>query len=113
MLAPARAAILADADPASINEALAAGAALDISELYAYLDRSRGERRRPTSGWDSLTPTELDVVTRATTGLSNSEIGKQMFISPGTVKTHLAHVYVKLNVANRTELTAALARRPR
>ena len=36
-----------------------------------------------------------------------------MFISAGTVKTHLAHVYVKLHVANRTELTAALARRSR
>ena len=81
--------------------------------MLAYIDRARGERKRPSSGWDSLTPTELDVVTRAATGLSNSEIGKQMFISAGTVKTHLAHVYVKLHVANRTELTAALARRSR
>ncbi len=110
-VAPDRAKTLAEADPATTNEALAAGAALDLDELLTYIDRARGDRKRPSSGWDSLTPTELEVVTRAATGLSNSEIGKQMFIGAGTVKTHLAHVYVKLNVANRTELTAALARR--
>ncbi len=111
LVARDRAAIIAQADPATFDEALAAGAALDLDELLAYIDRARGDRKRPSSGWDSLTPTELDVVTRAATGSSNAEIGKQMFISAGTVKTHLAHVYVKLNVANRTELTAALARR--
>jgi DNA-binding NarL/FixJ family response regulator len=45
------------------------------------------------------------------TGLSNREIGEQMFISAGTVITHLAHVYAKLDRASRTEVTAALARR--
>ena len=71
------------------------------------------ERKRPNSVWDSLTPTELDVVARAAKGLSNREIGEQMFISAGTVKTHLAHVFAKLDVANRTELTAAHARADR
>ena len=92
---------------------MTAGRSLQLDELVAYVQRARGERKRPNSVWDSLTPTELDVVARAAKGLSNPEIGEQMFISAGTVKTHLAHVYGKLHVANRTELTAALARRRR
>jgi DNA-binding NarL/FixJ family response regulator len=37
-------------------------------------------------------------------GLSNPEVGRRLFMSRGTVKTHLSHVYAKLGVANRTEL---------
>jgi DNA-binding NarL/FixJ family response regulator len=37
-------------------------------------------------------------------GLNNPEIGSRLFMSRGTVKTHLSHVYAKLGVANRTEL---------
>jgi DNA-binding NarL/FixJ family response regulator len=37
-------------------------------------------------------------------GLSNPEIGSRLFMSRGTVKTHLSHIYAKLGVANRTEL---------
>ena len=41
--------------------AWAEGAALSTSEAIAYAQRGRGERKRPTSGWASLTPTERDV----------------------------------------------------
>jgi hypothetical protein len=44
------------------NAAWAAGAVLSIDEAIAYAQRGRGERKRPASGWASLTPTELDVV---------------------------------------------------
>jgi DNA-binding NarL/FixJ family response regulator len=37
-------------------------------------------------------------------GLTNPEIGTRLFMSRGTVKTHLSHVYAKVGVANRTEL---------
>jgi hypothetical protein len=40
----------------------AAGAAMSPEEAIAYAQRGRGERRRLTTGWGSLTPTELDVV---------------------------------------------------
>jgi DNA-binding CsgD family transcriptional regulator len=62
-------------------------------------------------GWASLTPTELDVVRLVAEGLTNPEIGRRLFIAPGTVKTHLAHVFAKLDVANRAALAAQVARR--
>jgi predicted ATPase/DNA-binding CsgD family transcriptional regulator/class 3 adenylate cyclase len=96
-------------------ETRAEGARLTLDEAVAYVRRARGSRRRPASGWGSLTPTELDVVRLVVDGLSNPEIGSRLFMSRGTVKTHLAHVYAKLGVANRTELatrtSARVARR--
>jgi ATP/maltotriose-dependent transcriptional regulator MalT len=84
----------------------AAGSRMSIDEAVAYVRRGRGPRGRPRTGWASLTPTELDVVRLVAEGLSNPGIGNRLFISRGTVKTHLSHVYAKLGVANRTELAA-------
>ncbi len=78
----------------------------------AYARRARGSRRRPDHGWESLTSTELEVVRLAADGLTNPEIGARLFMSRSTVKTHLSHVYVKLGVANRTELAAVSRREP-
>lgn len=87
------------------------GAGMTLDEVVAYVRRTRGSRGRPSSGWASLTPTELDVVRLVVEGLNNPEIGTRLFMSRGTVKTHLSHVYAKLGVANRTELaTLASAR---
>jgi len=77
---------------------------LTLDEAVAYVRRTRGARGRPSTGWASLTPTEREVVALAVEGLSNPEIGARLYMSRGTVKTHLAHVYAKLGVANRTEL---------
>ncbi len=79
---------------------------LPLDEAVAYARRTRGARGRPSSGWASLTPTEEQVVALAVEGLSNPEIGERLFMSRGTVKTHLAHVYTKLGVSNRTELAS-------
>lgn len=86
-----------------------AGSALSLDEAVAYARRSRGRRRRPEHGWGSLTPAELEVVRLAVEGLSNPQIGARLFMSRSTVKTHLSHVYAKLDVANRTELAALAA----
>jgi predicted ATPase/DNA-binding CsgD family transcriptional regulator len=87
------------------------GRALDAAAAVAYAQRARGERKRPTSGWASLTPTESDVVRLVAEGLTNKQIGETLFIGGETVKTHLTHVYDKLGVRNRTALTAqAIAR---
>jgi predicted ATPase/DNA-binding CsgD family transcriptional regulator len=88
------------------RRAWAEGGRLTLDEAVAYARRSRGARRRPATGWASLTPTELDVVRLVVDGLSNPQVGSRLFMSRGTVKTHLSHVYAKLGVANRTELAA-------
>jgi len=70
----------------------------------------RGERKRPASGWNSLTPTELDVVRLLTEGLPNKDIATRLFISPRTVETHLTHVYAKLGMSSRVQLAQEATR---
>lgn len=82
----------------------AEGSALSLDEAVAYSQRGRGERKRPSSGWASLTPAELDVVRLVGEGLTNKEIAQRLFISPRTVQAHLTHVYTKLDVSSRVAL---------
>lgn len=98
------------ADPA-YDAAATEGAQLGFDEAVAYAARARGTRSRPVHGWESLTPTEQRVVDALTQGLSNPEIGARLFMSRATVKTHLAHIFGKLDVSSRTELATAAARR--
>jgi predicted ATPase/class 3 adenylate cyclase/DNA-binding CsgD family transcriptional regulator len=86
------------------------GAALTIDETIAYARRGRGERKRPTKGWESLTPTERDVVRLACEGLGNKEIATRLFVSPRTVQAHLSHVYSKLGVSTRVQLAQEASR---
>jgi predicted ATPase/class 3 adenylate cyclase/DNA-binding CsgD family transcriptional regulator len=87
------------------------GAALDLDAAVAYAARGRGERKRPSIGWASLTPTEIDVVRLAAEGLTNPQIAERLFVSRGTVKVHLGHIFAKLGVSTRAELAAEAARR--
>jgi len=87
------------------------GEALSRDEAIAFVRRTRGSRKRPSGGWASLTPTELEIVRHAAAGLTNPEIGERMFISRGTVKVHLSHIYAKLGLRNRSEVTAEAIRR--
>jgi DNA-binding CsgD family transcriptional regulator len=64
----------------------------------------RGNRRRPTNGWESLTATEKAVSRLVAEGLTNVAVARQLYISPHTVNTHLRHVFTKLDVPNRVAL---------
>lgn len=54
----------------------------------------------------NLSARELDVVKLAAVGRTNAEIAQELFISIGTVKTHLASVQAKLDARNRVEIAA-------
>jgi predicted ATPase/class 3 adenylate cyclase/DNA-binding CsgD family transcriptional regulator len=92
------------------DSAWAEGLALSTEEAIAYAQRGRGERKRPTSGWGSLTPTECDVVRLVSEGLANKDIATRLFVSPRTVQTHLTHVYTKLGLTSRVQLVQEAAR---
>jgi predicted ATPase/class 3 adenylate cyclase/DNA-binding CsgD family transcriptional regulator len=93
------------------DAAWAEGAALTTEEVIAYLRRGRGERKRPATGWDSLTPTELDVVRLVGEGLANKDIANRLFVSPRTVESHLTHAYTKLGFTSRVQLAQEASRR--
>ena len=95
---------------ADFESAWAEGAELSTDEAIAYAQRGRGERKRPTSGWASLTPTEHDVVRLVTEGLANKVIATRLLVSPRTVQAHLTHVYTKLGLASRVQLVQEAAR---
>jgi predicted ATPase/class 3 adenylate cyclase/DNA-binding CsgD family transcriptional regulator len=92
------------------DSAWAEGAALSTEEAIAYAQRGRGERKRPASGWASLTPAELDVVRLVTEGFANKDIATRLFVSPRTVQAHLTHVYTKLGLTSRVQLAQEAAR---
>jgi DNA-binding CsgD family transcriptional regulator len=92
------------------DAAWAEGSALSTEEAIAYALRGRGERKRPASGWASLTPAERDVVRLVSEGLANNDIATRLFVSPRTVQTHLTHVYTKLGLTSRVQLAQEAAR---
>lgn len=86
------------------------------ADRVARLGRTSGSSPtgRPvgaTHGWESLTPKELEVAELVATGLSNPEIGEELFISRRTVESHLSHIFTKLGIPNRAKLTAIVVER--
>jgi predicted ATPase/DNA-binding CsgD family transcriptional regulator len=91
--------------------AWAEGVKLTVEEAIGYAARGRGERRRPSRGWASLTASELEVARLVGEHLSNPEIASRLFVSRATVKTHLVHIFAKLGVDSRSALAAEVAKR--
>ncbi|KAA0236027.1 MAG: LuxR family transcriptional regulator [Actinobacteria bacterium] len=67
----------------------------------------RTRKRRAVSGWDSLTPTEYEVVEEVCEGRSNPEVADRLGISRRTVEAHLRSIYTKLGVSSRLNLAVA------
>jgi DNA-binding CsgD family transcriptional regulator len=96
---------------------LDAGAARDAARARMRL-RELGVRRRvqsldrPKLGWESLTAAELEVARLAAAGCTNRGIADRLFVSPHTVNTHLRHVFDKLDIRSRVDLTRIVERHP-
>jgi DNA-binding NarL/FixJ family response regulator len=54
-------------------------------------------------GLDELTERELDVFRQIARGLTNAEIGRELHISDTTVKTHVTHIFQKLDLRDRVQ----------
>jgi DNA-binding CsgD family transcriptional regulator len=74
--------------------------------------RASGEtsRRRIPQAWDLLSPQELQIARMAAKGLTNREIGQQLYISRRTVDSYLYRIFPKLGVTSRSQLQATLGR---
>ncbi|WP_326580292.1 AAA family ATPase [Actinacidiphila glaucinigra] len=77
--------------------------------------RAAGMPRRAaaTSGWESLTESELKVVPLVAEGLTNRAIADRLYVSVHTVNTHLKHVFTKLGINTRVELTRLVVEQAR
>ena len=90
----------ADGDLARVNDTLRA----------AGVRRRRTQPRRPTTGWDSLTPMERQVAELVAEGLTNPAIGERLYVSRRTVETHLSHIFTKCGLNSRAQVAAEIAR---
>jgi DNA-binding CsgD family transcriptional regulator len=94
----------------------AAREAFDALGAIPWGERARQElrasgvtsRRRVPETRDQLTPQELQIAGLAAEGLSNREIGQQLYISHRTVAYHLRRIFPKLGITSRTQLHAAV-----
>jgi DNA-binding CsgD family transcriptional regulator/tetratricopeptide (TPR) repeat protein len=94
----------------------AAYAMLEATGIEGFAERARRElratgetaRKRTAETSDQLTTQETQVAQLAREGLSNTEIGTRMFISPKTVEYHLSKVFTKLGINSRVQLARAL-----
>jgi DNA-binding NarL/FixJ family response regulator len=100
--------LLKDSGPALLVEAVRAAVSGDalISPSITVRLLEHLSPPAPSGNDGGLSPRELDVVKLTARGLTNAEIATRLFISVGTVKTHLGSVQTKLGVRNRVEIAA-------
>lgn len=100
--------LLKDSGPTLLVEAVRAAVSGDAlispSITVRLLQHLNQPVRAPDTG--QLSARELDVVKLVARGRTNAEIAEELFISVGTVKTHLGSVQTKLSARNRVEIAA-------
>ena len=96
--------LLKDAPPDELLPAVRAAAAGETALAPAVAARLMQRLRSPRP---TLSPRELEVLTLVGQGLSNTQIAERLVVTEATVKSHLVHVFTKLDVASRTAAVAA------
>jgi len=82
-----------------------------VHGVETYLPASLAAKLAGRVSGEALSARELEVLQRMAAGKSNKEIGAELFISEGTVKTHIKSIFTKLDVVTRTEAVATATRR--
>ncbi|MGW9209199.1 response regulator [Embleya sp. NPDC055664] len=100
--------LLKDAPPEELAAAVRTAAAGESALAPRIAGRLLSRLRRPQP---VLSPREIEVLGLVAEGLSNLAISKALFLSQATVKSHLVHIYAKLEVDSRTAAVAAGVRR--
>jgi DNA-binding NarL/FixJ family response regulator len=101
--------LLKDARPADVAGAVRAAARGETVLAPSVAARLVTHVRRPPR--EALSAREVEVLTLVARGLTNAEIGRRLFISEATVKTHLLRLFGKLGVGDRTAaVTTAIER---
>jgi len=95
--------LLKDAPPHELIAAVRAAAAGESALAPAIAGRLLSRLRTPTA---ALSRREIEVLQRVAAGRSNSEIADDLFVTETTVKSHLVHVFSKLDVTSRTSAVA-------
>lgn len=98
--------LLKDAPPEELAAAVRTAAAGRTTLAPAVADRLMNRLRVPGT---TLTKRETEVLTLVADGLSNQAIGRRLYLTEGTIKSHLARIYTKLAVDSRTAAIASAA----
>ena len=98
---PHRAALQAPAAAGELQRCAERGA-LDRRAVHAVCEAAGHQVKKRGSGWPAgLSDREVEVLRHVARGLSEKKIAELLFISPGTVHTHVVHVYEKIGVSTR------------
>ncbi|MDT2009567.1 response regulator transcription factor [Rhodococcus opacus] len=100
--------VLKDSTPPEIFAAVRGAAAGQSVLSPPVASRLVQQMQRPE---EALTPREAELLTLLAKGMTNKELGRALFISEATVKTHLAHIYAKLGVDTRAAAVSVALRK--
>src|SRR5690606_32791170 len=81
----------------------------EASRLMTSLVQPEPAREEGSPLLDQLTRAQRQVAERVAGGLTSRQIAEELFVSPRTVDTHLAHIYRKLEINTRARLAAMVA----
>lgn len=99
--------LLKDAPPHELIAAVRAAAAGESALAPVIASRLLSRMRAPKI---SLSGREIQVLELVAAGRSNTDVAEELFVSETTVKSHLAHIFSKLNVTSRTAAVSAARR---